>query len=576
MSAVGAASGTCMNRLAGKIKKFLHCRNVPVYVAALASLSILATQVSLHLLAKSSLIEDTFPFQQNGIAILYNLEDSVSYASWAYQAKLGHFLFLDLFTTEAHSGILFNLYFLIVGVVSRVADIDPISLMGFSSFLIGPVLAFGVLAIMRELKFEKISLALGVILVLCGSGLSGLFGILRILGVERFCHFSWLSELLIPGADAEYLDLFPSTSLAVYPYHAAALAFLALIVAILTKILVTPDWLISMRVPLLLGTLIFAFGLARPYETMTLAVVFNLTMLLRFFASRQHWKRGLAICIIINFGALPTLAYSSFVATRPVWNNFAYKGMTQAFDASFFLKGFGILWILAASGMIYAVADRNKNLYFFAIWTVLSVALLCVSPGHGSKLAGSSVIPDGVLAAYGVGRLIQKSGTTAKCRALMWMFIGIIGLMLLTPIGKYIIIVETGAPHVDTDLLAAGKRIRVLEGMRIPVVLTDLEAGAVLPGLFGERVFAGHWSLTPNIRDKYILLIRAGIEGGSPLGRQLDQSVLDDLIRSTQAKYMLLKRTAPAAQVIATCTHSAMVYNGDRWIAVDLTGWYCQ
>ena len=107
----------------------------------------------------------------------------------------------------------------------------------------------------------------------------------------------------------------------------------------------------------------------------------------------------------------------------------------------------------------------------------------------------------------------------------------------------------------------------------MPVVLTDLYAGALLPGLFGARVYAGHWSLTPHFDEKSNVLKRAGLEAS--VEAVYDRSSLADLVRDTKADYILLKRTTPAAESIGKCTHSEPAFTGQRWIAVNTSGWSC-
>src|SRR5262249_16072818 len=154
---------------------------------------------------------------QTSIGVLYNLPDSLSYASWAAQAKLGYLTFSDLFTTEPHSRALFNLYFLCVGFLSRILGIDPLAVMQFSSLLLGPMSVFAVVLVARELKFAATGQILSIIFVFLGAGLSGLFILFDAYGLPS-PHY---------GVDAYYLDLFPLPNLAFYPYHAATFVLLA-------------------------------------------------------------------------------------------------------------------------------------------------------------------------------------------------------------------------------------------------------------------------------------------------------------------------------------------------------------
>jgi len=149
--------------------------NAPLGVALLFSVLIPLVQVSLHLVTKSGLFPSVSVTPQTGIGALFNLNDALSYASWASQAKLGYVTFSDLFTTEPHASVMFNLYFLSLGLLSRITGIDPLYLMEFSSFLLGPASAFAILLVARELKFSPFAQALSIALVLLGSGLAGLF-----------------------------------------------------------------------------------------------------------------------------------------------------------------------------------------------------------------------------------------------------------------------------------------------------------------------------------------------------------------------------------------------------------------
>jgi hypothetical protein len=550
----------------------------PAFWVALAfSILIPLVQISLHLLAKSGLFFGTSLQPNRAIGILFKREDALSYTSWAYQAKLGNFAFEDLFTTDPHSAIFFNLYFLVVGGICRIADLTPVRLMGLLSLLLGPVAAFTVLLITRELKFSKLAQSFGIVFVFCGAGLSGIFKLLLILGVEKLFAFTWLSELLHPGADAYYADLFPLMALVLYPYHATAFAILALTVLVAIKLLNARMDIVPVKLATLLGALSFVLGFVRPYEAVTLFLIFNLSLLARFVVYRDvHRRSALAVLYIFNFCALPPLAYSIFVTTQPVWSGFSRRSVGLTGDAQFFLKGFVILWGLAGVGLIFAIKDRNKRLSFVAIWAVLSAVLLSLSPSYGTKLAGCSIVADGLLAAYGIGRLMETSKTVATSRAVWWLSVGSVGVMVLTPLWVFSSVIRHGAPQVDTDLLAAGSWIRKLEGVHIPVVLTSSDSGLVLAGVFGERVYAGHWSLTPGSDVKKAKLKKAGLEEDvSGDTKNYDRDLFEELVRDTKPDYILLRKSSPASSIVAACARSGLAYRGDRWFAVDASDWSC-
>ena len=359
-------------------------------MAILLSLLILLIQISFHVWARSGLLTESWANQRTGIGILYNLPDTLSYASWAYQAKLGYVTFADLFTTEEHPKFLFNLYFLIIGLLSKTTAIDPLSLMEISAFLLGPVLIFTVLLMARELKFDEIGQVLSLVLVLFGSGLSGLVAIMQMLGFQPATSVSGLSWLVGQGADVYYLDLFALPVLLFYPYHAAAVILVAVIVIASTRLFAAIDGPASTRRAMLVGVLFLILGLVRPYESVTLVLVFNLTALVSIFSRLGvRLKKTLAIGCIVNLFAFPPIAYVGFATTLPVWGSFANSSMTlEPLGSGFYLKGFAIIWSLAGLGLAFAIADRKTELCFVGIWAILSAALLC-SPRPTAPIRGS-------------------------------------------------------------------------------------------------------------------------------------------------------------------------------------------
>jgi hypothetical protein len=492
----------------------------------------------------------------------------LSYSSWAAQARLGHFTFGDLFTTEAHPEALFNLYFLAIGWLSRIVGLEPLHLMAISSFVLAPVAVFAILRIARELDFDRFGQVLSLLFVLLGSGPSGLLILLDAHGLQP----------LSPGADGYYLDLFPLASLVFYPYHASTFVLLALVVLKSSRLFAAADKPGAARRATLLGLLFLITGFVRPYEAVTLAAVFNLTALFEIFAIRRApFGRIAATCCIVDLLAIPPIAYAAFMATRPVWGSFAeYSMIFETGGIGSFLKGFAILWAFAGLGLVFAIRDRNRALSFVACWAIASAALLLLSPSYGTKFAGGIVLPNGLLAAYGISRLLQERATPARRRTI-WRIAGCaIGVMALTPLVDFVDVLQVGAPKKDTELLAAGRRIREFEGTRIPVVLTDPDAGSVLAGLLGERVYAGHWSLTLGYRKKSQELKRAGVDASAGSAASYDRSLLAELVRDSHADYVLLSRSAPAAPSIAACSPAKPIFESGRWIAVSTKGWACR
>jgi hypothetical protein len=263
------------------------------------------------------------------------------------------------------------------------------------------------------------------------------------------------------------------------------------------------------------------------------------------------------------------------MTTLPVWDNFSRKSLGIEDDTLDFILGFSILWSFAGAGLFFAAADRNGKLIPLGVWAVLTAGLLCLSPSYGTKLAAGCLLPTGLMAAYGAGRLVESAKRTATRRTLGLAILSVIAVMVLTPTWIFSSIVLFGVAKVDADLLAAGQRIRDLEGMRIPTVLTSSQAGEIIPGAFGERVYAGHWSLTPDFKGKRDTLKRAGLEVSDDSGKAYDRLLFESLVRDTRPNYILIHKNAPAAEMVSACAQARFAYSGYNWLVVDASGWSC-
>ena len=81
--------------------------------------ALLALMAGLRILSGAGL--GLHPGEEGAVpsGFLFNALDNLSYASWAQQSAQGRLLFENLYTTEAHGRILFNVFFLLAGGIAR-------------------------------------------------------------------------------------------------------------------------------------------------------------------------------------------------------------------------------------------------------------------------------------------------------------------------------------------------------------------------------------------------------------------------------------------------------------------------
>jgi hypothetical protein len=96
-------------------------------------------------------------------------------------------------------------------------------------------------------------------------------------------------------------------------------------------------------------------------------------------------------------------------------------------------------------------------------------------------------------------------------------------------------------------MLKAVKTIRARSLQEHPLVLSDVQAGVILPGLGGVRVYSGHLSMTPHYLAKTRNLVRAGFE--HPQDGTSDKAHFEhfsNLLVSAKFEFVFVKKDTPA------------------------------
>src|SRR5437870_6025129 len=86
------------------------------------------------------------------IGLLLNPTDNLQYVSLALQNKLGFHLLSNLYTAQSHASALFNLYFFIIGLISRLFSVQPLAIMTLTSFFTVPFVGWMIFLICKQLK----------------------------------------------------------------------------------------------------------------------------------------------------------------------------------------------------------------------------------------------------------------------------------------------------------------------------------------------------------------------------------------------------------------------------------------
>jgi hypothetical protein len=496
---------------------------------------------------------------KQSLGIIFNANDNLEYISFGLENKMGMHFMSNLFTTEIHKGALFNLYFLLVGELSKLISVQPLAPMIVISFFAAPAVGFMVFRICRELHFNYATSLWAVAIVILGSDPLSVLHLLNsglelIKPVDAPAVWGDVNAWLDLHIDLVYqnihnIDLFPVNSFLVYPYQSAALIVQVVVAYFIVKALKADLSGNPLAWVLLSATALALYALIRPYEAFAFSALFPLTLLVTRLARGKRllfrFKDYLAVALLVG----PCLGYIVWISSLPVWNSLAKASSTVPIHRQSLVVGFGVLWFLAVVGIFRAFKEKRWDLLFFVLWA-LSTILLLIAFGHWVfKLAGGAVIAYGILGAFGLDHLLNRAGywlfPGSRSRAILRGAGAVVAAILLfgTSLDTYAAMPYQDIPRFDVEVLSAAALIRKdAPTSSIPVVLTDCATAPVLVGLAGVRVYSGQWAMTPDFKRKCGELARAGFEEGPAATGDVDADHLRDLVAKIRPDFVLVRR----------------------------------
>lgn len=503
--------------------------------------------------------------------VVYNPQDNLSYCAWAQQTKNGIYPVGSLYTTTEHKRLHLSPFFFAVGRLAALLSISPLAVLNLLGILSIPVFILGVWRLCRRLAFSHTTAIIAVCLALGGGGVSWIPNMLNRGSLGKLLQVS-----IKYSPDLYYFDLYPISAFAAYPYHSVSLAILS----VLCLMIVSSESFerrLSMQRIILLIALSLCLASVRPYEPVMILVTYSLTVIVSYALHLPSAirRRRAAILLCLACGILPLTVHSLWVTYQPVWSNFTSMSLNLVRPA-YWGTAFLILWILAAVGVL-TVRDRliTPGIAFLTAWAVAAAAILVVLHSGLSKLCGGCTIPLGILAGLGVHHL---QGRIHRKRARQVLALCLIAVSVASPLVAVSWFARDPVT-LDLDLFHAVREIQEDAGDRFPTVLTDAQAGMVLPGLSGFRVYCGHWSLTDNYFQKTRVLEKLGLPADMEVDRQVidpanlrrSATALVDELEGEKFHYLLARNDAPLALSLNHIPDdSSLIYSGDRYVVIRM------
>ncbi len=440
----------------------------------------------------------------------YNLDDSAVYLSWLRQAADGAFFQRNLFTTDAQPAGQFNLFFIALGLISRVTTLPPIAVWHLARLLFGIWMLCAVHGLISRVISGERSQKAAFLFVCLSAGLG------------------WLPGLWVDFGQSAPVDVWQPEAIMFLSLYLNPLFIVSLLIMVGFLIgLIDAERTGSFRKAALAGLCGFLLGNIHGYDVITLTAIWALYLVVRMVGARSLLIRGLACAAIAFPPAFLSAGYQYYLLkSNPI---FAARVNVETLSPSLgqYFLGFGLLIPLAVAGAWILVrrpttddgrpiTQRPNDLTTLLIcWVVANLAVAYLPVPFQRKMIMGLHLPICMLAGAAMGFLLVRASTT------QWR-VALVVVVMLTAVTNVRFMLRDAAAYqsnvaqsmIQRPYLMSGEN-RALDWLRanaapgtpiqplpwIPVGESgrfDTTMASFAPGLTGLSVHAGHWGETPD------------------------------------------------------------------------------
>jgi len=420
------------------------------------------------------------------MGLTYNIDDAYVYLSWTRQAADGHLFIRNQFATEPQHMLQFNVFFLILGWLSRLLHLPLIAAYHVARLLMGAMLLWMVYKF-SGLFFKKDAHRLSLVAIVAfSSGIGWVFG--KAAG-QAFSVDRWQPEAIT------FLSLYLNP----------------LFLCAQTLMLATLYFLLRCRSSgrtshaALAGVCGLLLANIHTYDVVTVAAVWVAFRIASTILEREVNGRLLLQTLLAAVIASPALLYQ--LRLYQVEEVFRLRANTPTLSPApwAFWGGYGIILILAVVGLPIA-CKLKRNALLPATWALLGFLLPYLNVSQQRKLVMGLHIPLAILAVYALVWLSDRRRVSMTLLTLLALLLTIpTNLWFLRRDIDWLLVNQTATqmhrPYLTDDELAG---MKWLESHTRPTdsVLAFPDIACRLPALTGNRTYVGHWSETPDFGRK--------------------------------------------------------------------------
>jgi hypothetical protein len=436
---------------------------------------------------------------------IINAEDSNTYLAAMQQGAQGTWRFRLLYTSEDHPGAFLYLFYLLLGHLSALTGLPLILTYHLARLFCGLALLMVAYFFIAFFVRRRAVRWIAYLLVCFSSGLG------------------WLVLLISPTPpggispiDFWLMDAYTFFTILLVPHFCLGVALLLLVFAFML------DYFHRLCLPPLIVAMIASWLLAviNPYLLLIAGCVLAGYWLVLLCLRRRLPLDEAKGMIALGCSLIPPLSYYYWTVTSdPVMRAFSEQDITMSPPLSFYILGYGLVFLLAIGGFIHILRQRREREMFLIAWLVV-VGIMLYFPFKVQRRSITGLhIPLSILASLGLFKYVlptvyRSRVSRAISRALFYdrrrlrLFILNLIVVATFPSNLYLLASSSllalqGSP-VLFHIKAENEAIDWLAENSQPTdtILCSYWVGNYIPARIGHRVFLGHWDETIDYTQK--------------------------------------------------------------------------
>lgn len=344
--------------------------------------------------------------------------DRMVYLSQIEQARQGHFLFKNLYTSESQTGLIFSPLFLVIGIFSKLTLISPL----LSYYIFRSIFAFFLLWFIYffiSKVFMETRWRYFVFIIACFIPGLSIFS-LRNLGTDEIILSHVGVDLVIPEATF-FMSIF----------HSPLFVLSQILVLFVFWWIVEHFAKATFYETIALSSIIVLLGILHPYDLFIIFPVAGIWLILDFIKRKKIYLGNLFKYAILLFGAAITLMYFFWLSkTEPAFAVWADQNITLSQPIWLYILGYGLLFPFYIFGIIEAVKSKKRWLSFLAIWSIIAILLIYFPVQFQRRLINCAYLAISIVAVFGFKNIISfasswKMRYKVICRFILMTFVAI-------------------------------------------------------------------------------------------------------------------------------------------------------